>query len=199
MLFKKKIKPITLETKRFTLKRVPADQLARKTFAWTNDVELMHMLGMPGSGWTHKKWLKTFKPLRGENGICWAIYPNGSDNLIGYQSVHILKDGPGYLTVVIKDRNWWGKQVVMETRSAICDYMFTQTLCPRLYGIPLARNMPSVFNYQSLGFKVEGIMRNHVMDYKRGEMVDVVIFGLLREEWINRQKTEPAADGQPNV
>lgn len=204
MLFKNKIKPITLHTERFTLERVTYRQLARKTFAWSNDAELMYLLGQPSTAWTWRKWLKTFRPLRAERGICWLIYPNGSDDLIGYHSVLFTKNNVGQLTVVIKDRDWWGKQLVIETRSAIFDYIFNKTQCHRLVGMPLARNMPSIFNYQALGFTTEGVLRKHTMDYERDEMTDIVIFGILREEWLDRQNTKStsgrnSAVGKPSA
>ncbi len=183
LFFNDKIEPITIETERFVLKRWTALQLARETFSWTKDIELMRTLGVQTVGMTEKKWRKSFKSLRGKRGICWAIFLKGTEDFVGYHTIQMEDNDIGQLTVVIKNRDWWGKNAVIEIRTAVCDYMFTNTACTKLYGLPRARNLPSIFNYQSLGFKVEGVMRQHAKDLGNGKLIDVVIFGLLRDEW----------------
>jgi RimJ/RimL family protein N-acetyltransferase len=72
----------------------------------------------------------------------------------------------------------------METRKAVLKFLFEKTNCRRAWGNPCVRNLPSIFNYQALGFKSEGILRGHEFDPETGNSVDHIVFGLLRDEWL---------------
>ena len=84
--------------------------------------------------------------------------------------------------VVIGDRDYWGKGVVLEARGALLDFLFDVVGVSKVWGTPFERNFPSIFNYKAQGFTCEGVLRKHVINVK-GKRVDQYIFGLLRDEW----------------
>jgi ribosomal-protein-serine acetyltransferase len=78
--------------------------------------------------------------------------------------------------------------VVIETRSAILDFLFDHKGCARACGFVYARNLPSVSNYLTLGFTHEGTLRGQLRR-PGGERGDAMVFGMLREEWLARRST----------
>jgi RimJ/RimL family protein N-acetyltransferase len=46
----------------------------------------------------------------------------------------------------------------------------------------MARNVPAIFNYKALGFRCEGVLKDHDISML-GERTDILMFGMLRSEW----------------
>lgn len=61
------------------------------------------------------------------------------------------------------------------------DIAFNELACHKLYGEVLALNKPSIRLHEGLGFKLEGIYREHHMI--DGQYADVHRFGMLQHEW----------------
>jgi RimJ/RimL family protein N-acetyltransferase len=86
-----------------------------------------------------------------------------------------------YGGALVGDRRYWGRKAIVETRARVLQFLFEEVgiakVCARVY----ARNVPSIFNYQALGFAVEGVLKSHV-NFGEGRC-DVIEFALLREAW----------------
>ncbi len=65
--------------------------------------------------------------------------------------------------------------------SLLCSYAFNEINMERLWLLVLEDNVKAKKVYSSVGFKVEGIMRNHI--YRNGKRKNYVLMGLLREEF----------------
>lgn len=65
--------------------------------------------------------------------------------------------------------------------SAVLEFVFLKMKCHRLYGQVLRFNERSIHFHKILGFKQEGILRQHHFDGE--EYHDIVCFGLLCNEW----------------
>lgn len=75
----------------------------------------------------------------------------------------------------------WGKGIVTEACTAAIQFGFTELSLARIYAQVLGDNAASHRVLCKLGMVTEGVKRKHV---KRGDkLVDVVLYGLLREEW----------------
>ena len=178
-----------LETDRFTLESMSRLEATWRTYAWTFDPEVMHPFGFPSGTWTWRSWYKHFRKFNNRHKFCLAIRPKGARRVIGFESFEAGHSGLAILTVIIGDRNWWGKNVVQETRPAVIDFIFKHVGCGKVWGMPAARNFPSVANYLALGFQCEGVLRKHAFDPVTKEMEDRLAFGLLKREWLERQQT----------
>jgi RimJ/RimL family protein N-acetyltransferase len=178
---------IHLETQRFNLVSATRLEAAWHTYAWASDREVTGPLGFPNRKWTLYSWYKQHRNYNNRRKFCFLIRPKSSTKAIGYESFEISFAGTAILTVAIGDRSWGGRNVVMETRKAVLKFLFEQTNCRRAWGNPCVRNLPSVFNYQALGFKSEGILRGHGVDPETGRPLDHIVFGLLRDEWLSLQ------------
>lgn len=194
-LFRRAAPAIRLETARFILKSLTRRELARISYPWTNDPDVMEPLEFTAGGLTFRNWEKQIIKSNNRDRFIFGIEERNSGTIIGYETAQISRTKVALLSVAIGDHDWWGQGVVLESRSAVLDFLFGETACVRAWGITFVRNFPSVSNYLALGFQHEGTLRRQFLlpDDKRG---DAIVFGILREEWLKRRSRGPA-DVQP--
>ena len=70
-----------------------------------------------------------------------------------------------------------GKQIELNILSYVFDDLKLNKLCYEV----LAFNDLVVKIHQKYGAKIEGVLRQHI--YKNGEFYDVIVMGILKEEW----------------
>jgi ribosomal-protein-alanine N-acetyltransferase len=78
----------------------------------------------------------------------------------------------------------WGQGITTEAASAVVDFGFDELGLARIYAQVFAANAASARVLDKLGMVHEGIKRQHVR--KGRTLVDVMIYGLLRDEWARR-------------
>ena len=118
-------------------------------------------------------------------GVTFAVTLNGeSDMLLGTVS----------LRCYVRDRRaelgyWlaapaWGHGFATEAAQAAVDFGFRDLGLARIYAQVLAGNRGSLAVLDKLGMVNEGVKRQHVNKARR--LHDVVLYGLLRDEWSRR-------------
>lgn len=75
----------------------------------------------------------------------------------------------------------WGRGIASEAARAIVDYGFEAFNLAKVWARADPRNGASVRVLEKIGMQREGLLRGHLL--VRGERVDRVYYGLLREEW----------------
>jgi RimJ/RimL family protein N-acetyltransferase len=172
-----------LETERFVLRPMTRRAVSRASLRWTDDPEVMHGFGYSAGGWTLRRWRRTFRRFESRKRCCYGIYAKAGGRLIGYHVHEVMGQGRGAtLLVLIGERDWWGRAVVTEVRSAVLDLLFHRQGLSRVSSTVRARNLPSIYNYRRLGFRQEGILREAATAHD-GSPVDLVVFALLAREW----------------
>jgi [ribosomal protein S5]-alanine N-acetyltransferase len=187
--------PIRLETERFVLNSLRRRQLAHISYPWTSDPKVMEPLELKAGGWTLRTWEKQIIKSNNRDKFIFGIEERKSGATIGYETAQISPAKVAILGVVIGDHAWWGREVVVESRSAVLDFLFGELGCARAWGIAFARNFPSIANYLTLGFQHEGTLRDH-FSMPGEKRSDAMVFGILREEWLSR-RNRGHADGSP--
>jgi RimJ/RimL family protein N-acetyltransferase len=173
---------LTFATERFLMRPEPARVVARETFPWGRDPEVMEALHHTQRDWKPRQWWRMFRRYDNRHEFVVTIRLKEDGRLIGYHSIRVSGNAVAFVGVVVGDRSWWGRAVVAETRGALIDVLFEKLEMRRIWGTPFARNFPSVFNYQKLGFTHEGVLREHAKDG-----TDMIMFGMLRSEWMARK------------
>jgi RimJ/RimL family protein N-acetyltransferase len=181
---------VRLETERFTLVTVPRFKAARLSFPWSRIPEVVVPFG-EAANQSFATWRKRMPYFDNRRRFCFAISPKATRTVIGLDRIIVDRDRNASLAVIIGDRDWWGKGVVVETREAIIDFCFDVLKCARISSLTSAANYASVANYQMLGFKAEGVLRQHRVDPAGHGRLDMIAFGLLRDEWRARRKGSP--------
>ncbi|MCC6888160.1 MAG: GNAT family N-acetyltransferase [Hyphomicrobiales bacterium] len=174
--------PIHLETPRFVLTSLSRRELAAISLPWTADPAIMEPLELQAGGWSLRRWRKQVVRPNNRDRFAFAIRTRADGGIIGYETAQISRTGVAILGVVIGDKSWWGRGVVVETRVAVLTFLFQTMQCARAWGVVYARNFPSISNYLALGFTHEGTLRQHFR-LADGTRADAMVFGLTRQEW----------------
>ncbi|MEQ1906075.1 MAG: GNAT family protein [Pirellulaceae bacterium] len=83
-------------------------------------------------------------------------------------------------------RKYWNQGVATEAAAAVVEFGFDQLGLNRIVAHHMTRNPASGRVLEKLGMTREGLLRRHAR--KWGEFHDVVIFGILAEDWEKRRK-----------
>ncbi len=103
--------------------------------------------------------------------------------LVGYADLADIEDdvGRAEFGIVLGERNLWGRGFGREAGRLMLAHGFGRLGLSRVTAEVHASNTRSLALMKRLGFRQEGVLRRH--ELYRGGVVDVVAFGLLREEF----------------
>ncbi len=118
-----------------------------------------------------------------KRGIRWGITVKGSDKLVGSAGYYKWVQPERYQAEMGYDLNpaFWGKGIMTEALSAIIQYGLDHMSLHRIEVLISHHNKRSQKLVRELGFKREGVLRDHY--FVEGRFSDDVIFSLLKEEW----------------
>ncbi len=85
------------------------------------------------------------------------------------------------LGVGIGDRAYWGRGYGRDAIRTLLDYAFRLRNIHKVYLAIYSNNERAIRCYRACGFVEEGRQRKQA--WVNGEYVDVILMGLLREEW----------------
>jgi RimJ/RimL family protein N-acetyltransferase len=78
-------------------------------------------------------------------------------------------------------RAFWGRGYMAAALPAVLAFAFGRLGLHRVFADADPRNAPSIRALERLGFRREGLLREHYL--VQGEPQDAVVYGLLRPEW----------------
>jgi [ribosomal protein S5]-alanine N-acetyltransferase len=118
-------------------------------------------------------------------GLTLAITEHGApDALLGTVSLRrFLRDRRAELGYWLASHAW-GRGIATEATRAVVDFGFHELGLARIYAHVFVDNHRSQRVLEKLGMISEGVKRQHIRKGRR--LHDVVIYGLLREEWTRR-------------
>jgi RimJ/RimL family protein N-acetyltransferase len=127
----------------------------------------------------------------GRDGMRFAI--EAGTEFIGHcalfnvnSTAHICELG-----ITVGDKKFWGKGYGSESIRLLVQYAFRYQNFRKVWLHVHAANERAVRAYQSCGFVEEGRLRAHV--WSDGAYDDVLLMGLLREEWQATKAAKPPA------
>jgi RimJ/RimL family protein N-acetyltransferase len=172
---------IELRTNRLLLRPFRIED-AGDVFAFARDEEYAYFL-VPGPAPSTRAEVETALRDRirtpWEERACFAITLAG--RVIGEVVLEIDRlNGIANLGYGVA-REHWGQGLATEAGRAVVDYGFRDLQLAKIYARADPRNLGSIRVLEKLGMQREGLLRSHVI--RRGERVDRVYYGLLRDEW----------------
>ena len=176
-----------IESERFRLVPLGRWQAFRLTYGWTKDSAFMSSYCGSGERRSAWKWYREMIRPNNRTKFVHAIVPRGQREPIGVHIVAMRPYRSCLLAVGLHDRDWWGRSVVQEVRTRVIDHIFEHSDVERLYGQVMARNFSSIFNYRQLGFAHVGTLHRLRLDKATGEVQDMLIFEMFREQWMARK------------
>jgi RimJ/RimL family protein N-acetyltransferase len=120
-----------------------------------------------------------------DSQLLLVIELNGKDGGIPIGNINLhrvdVKNQHAYFGILIGEKEHWCKGCGTEATRLLLGYAFNQMNLQRITSHVFAFNERSVAMHKKAGFTEEGRMRKAM--FKHGEFKDVVVFGVLREEW----------------
>lgn len=87
--------------------------------------------------------------------------------------------------LIVGNKEYLGNQYGQEAVELLLDYGFNYLNMHKITCTALATNERVIKLYKKIGFKIEGQLRKHI--FKAGKYLDVILFGMLIEEYIKRE------------
>jgi [ribosomal protein S5]-alanine N-acetyltransferase len=177
---------VQLETENFVVRPLTSQDLGLEYFRWLQDPEVTRHLFLSGKNIGEEEARAHVDSYDGENDFFFGII-NRDGKLIGTHSLTSCAEHKRCaMGVMIGEKTYWGKQVVVEVRSVILDFVFYELNCEKAEAGCYKANLPAIYNFQRLGWKLEGVRRAHRIQSDTRE--DLLLFGLLKEEWDARRQ-----------
>lgn len=161
----------------FELSDVPRVQL----LAGDREVALNTMsIPHPYPAGSAAEWIASHEEKRKQGDINFAI---DDGQLVGSIGLRVQRDFERAELGYWIGKPFWGRGYATEAAAAIIRYGFEELKLQRIYAGYFSRNAQSARVMIKNGMQYEGTLRRHVK--KWNEFVDVVYYGILREEFRN--------------
>ena len=115
----------------------------------------------------------------------FGVYTKEGKQIGTHSFVWSKIDKVAQIGVMIGDKNYWGKGVILETRSRLLNYAL-ELGCKKIEASCDSINIPAIYNFVKQGWTKEGVRRAHrIVD---NQPVDLILFGMLAHEWNAKRK-----------
>lgn len=164
--------------------RRPEPSDAKALYAQKNDPDIANRLG----GWTVgysiadiNNWI-SHRQVPGAD-ILWVVADAVSDECMGHVGLYRIdhRVRKAEFGIMLGDTATWGKGLGRDVSQRVLEYGFEMLNLQRIELSVLGPNEVAQHLYESLGFRQEGLLRRS--QFKEGRYLDVVLMGLLREEF----------------
>lgn len=157
--------------------------------SWRNNFEIVKYLGAPFRYINYEvdeKWFEDYMMSRKTNVRC-AITKEDKDEILGLISLTSI-DFPNQsaeLQIMIGDVKNHNKGIGTFAVKEMLYHAFNNLNLQRIELYVLCDNDRAIHLYEKCGFSYEG--RKRKANYKNGQFVDLLMYSILKEEFINRQ------------
>jgi RimJ/RimL family protein N-acetyltransferase len=163
------------------LRKLESTDLER-TWTWINDPGVYLKIGsqVPVSKSAQMKWFE--RADQSSDKIIFAICIKEGDVHVGNVSLDSIetRHRTARLSIFLGDAAQRGKSIGSRAIRLLSAYAFNFLNLNKIWCKATAGDNKIVHFYENLGFKVEGLMRQH--EFIDGRYVDKLIFGLIRDE-----------------
>jgi RimJ/RimL family protein N-acetyltransferase len=155
---------------------------------WFNDAEVTRNLlrGGPMSQRAEEEWLA--KVGQGDEAALGIVLRDG-DRLIGSTGLHKIdwRNRHAAFGIAIGVVEEWGKGYGAEATRLMVQHAFATLNLNRVWLEVYEFNQRGIRAYEKVGFQIEGRLRQHT--FRDGRYWDVLVMGVLREEWTGDKAT----------
>ena len=178
-----------LTGERIVLRKLEKADVQGNYSRWFNDPEVCKYNGHHRFPYGEDDLFRYVESLQGDSGrLVLAIVEAGTGIHIGNVSLQGIDyiDRSAEFAIVLGEKSSWGKGYSKDAAELIIAHGFSMLNLHRIYCGTSAENVPMQRLALAMGFSVEGKRREAI--YKEGKYWDIVEYGLLRAEWIERAK-----------
>jgi RimJ/RimL family protein N-acetyltransferase len=174
---------LVLESKRFNIRSMIADDVSDEYISWWNDTQIMDGFMQAPRNWTKSHGVKHVNTFNNKNSFHLGIHRKGSNEDVGFIAIfHNKGFATALINMIIGNKKYWGARVPKEIVGTVFPFIFDQLRVAKIKTETAHYNRSSVSAMLKVGFVEEGILRQEKPYYKGGR-IDMRVFGLLAEEW----------------
>lgn len=164
--------------------RKPETRDLEPLYQQKNDPEVAQCLGGFSHGYSRSDladWLEYHRQQKNE--VLWIIADIETDECLGHVGLYKLdyRIGSAEFAILLGAKDRWGQGLGREVTRFVLDYGFRMLNLNRIELNVLEHNERARRLYRSLKFREEGLLRQ--AQYKGGQYLNLVLMGLLREEY----------------
>ncbi len=184
---------VIIEGHAIFMRPISEAEISDRYLGWLHDPDVVQYLDeVRHKRQTKEDIISYINGLRSREGCeLFAIFTKNNGFYIGNIGVAIYNphhQGYAGYGIMIGDKKAKALGLGGEATILIVEFLFRDAKIRRLQENTYAENEKSWKTLESLGFKKEGILRQHVV-LSSGKICDLYIHGMLREEWMeHRQK-----------
>lgn len=178
-----------LTTKRIYLRALVEDDLRGNYIKWFNDAEVCRYNShhfFPYSQEHGRKYIQDVDSS--QDNLVLAIVTKKNNVHIG--NISLLKinyiDRSAEYAILVGEKSFWGKGYAKEASDLIVKHGFVELNLNRIYCGTSEDNVGMIKLAKALGMKNEGVRRRAI--YKNGSYHNIIEFGLLRSEYLEKNK-----------
>ncbi len=161
------------------LEREDAPRMA----AWFNDYEVARTTSRyrPFSVVEQERMIDQL--LDAKDDVVVGIVERTSDELVGVIGLHGVNDKNrrAMLGIAIGEKTHWGRGYATQASRLMVALAFDTLNLHRVWLDVFSDNTRAVRCYEKLGFKRDGVLREHV--FRDGAYCDLLLMSILRDEW----------------
>ncbi|MBL7086678.1 MAG: GNAT family N-acetyltransferase [Candidatus Cloacimonetes bacterium] len=168
------LRPLKIEDSKFTLELRYDVEANKNLLAYPYPVNIEN----------EKQWIENLYPKGVRENIYFAIEQNSSKDFVGYlslQNINYINRNGDFGIILLK--KYRGQDYSREAMKLFFSYIFDQINLRKIKLGVLKENDKAIKIYESLDFKEEGTLKEHV--YQDGKYKDLVLMGLLSEDFKN--------------
>ena len=155
---------------------------------WFNDVEVTRTLAVrrPVNLQGEEEFLA--RVYESEHDLVLGIMVTQDDAFIGVTGLHRMdfQNRHACFGISIGDTRAWGNSYGTEATSLMVQHAFETLNMNRVWLHVFETNERGIRAYEKVGFQREGVLRQEV--YREGRYSNVIVMGVLREEWDTQQQ-----------
>lgn len=165
------------------LLRRPEPKDIEALYEYRNDPGIVSLLGGFSQGFTKSdmaEWIE--KHRKSAEDLVWVI-TDMTDNCVGHCGFYKInyRTGTADIAICIGSASLWGKGLGGRIVQTLLHHAFQQMNLRKIRAEVLSTNPRSARMFEKCGFVREGVSREEA--YKEGRYVDMLVFGLLKNEW----------------
>ena len=153
-------------------------------YKWFNDTETTLYMQQGYFPNTKSNQLRFLKELKNQkNKVQLGILPNNAKNIVGVVSLSEIDflNRKAEFSIIIGEKKLRGVGIGKEATQLILRHGFQKLCLNKIYLGVLAEHKAAIKSYENAGFKIEGLLRDEVLMYRKYH--DIVRMGILYKDF----------------